>query len=463
MAPLSTFFGLQTSLRGLLAHQRSLDVTGHNVANASTTGYSRQEAVLNATDAQVIVAGAVNNGRGAQLGTGVEVQEYRRIRDGFLDIQYRAQAAMLGESDAKARSLEGVDLALAEPGENGIAFQLDKFWSAWATLADNPSSVPARQMLLERAKTVAASFSDFDRQLVSLQTNAAEELRSLMAYDPDLGIKGEVAAIATELAQTGYAIRDAVLTGQAPNDLMDHRDQLLDRLSQLGTVSVQQHTDGGITVFFAGRGEPLVDDRLADDPLTAADDRVSWDPDEALVNAGGKLGALHDLSRAGGILDTYRTDLATIVNTFQSAVNDAHDDGVRNLRFFDYDPALRAQGLRVVATVGTIDPGTTGTAESNQVALQIAAMRGGAVDDAYATFVSRIGAEVNQNLRTLSNAEVLVNAVEDRRQAASGVSLDEEMTNLIRFQRGYQASARTMSTLDEMLDVLINRTGRVGL
>src|SRR3712207_5961918 len=110
----STFFGIQTSLRGLLAHQRSLDVTGHNVANASTVGYSRQEAVLHATDPQVVVAGAVSDGRGAQMGSGVQVQDYRRIRDGFLDIQYRAQAAVLGEADAKARSLEGVDLALAE-------------------------------------------------------------------------------------------------------------------------------------------------------------------------------------------------------------------------------------------------------------------------------------------------------------------------------------------------------------
>ena len=459
----STFFGLQTSLRGLLAHQRSLDVTGHNVANASTAGYSRQEAVLSPTKAHTVVAGAVNDGRGAQIGTGVEVEDYRRIRDGFLDIQYRAQAAVLGGADAKARSLEGVDLALAEPGDNGLSYQLDKFWSAWATLANDPSSVPARQMLIERGKSVATAFADLDRQLSTLQDHASDELTNLVAYDPAAGKMGEVAAIATELAQTGYAIRDAVLTRQTPNDLLDHRDQLLDRLAQLGSVSVQDLGDGGIRVFFAGRGEPLVDDHEVDDPMTAADERVSWDPDEPLVNAGGKLGGLNDLARTGGVLDGYRTDLAGIANSLATAVNDAHDDGPRNLRFFDYDATLRGQGLSVLATVANIDPGTGGTAEANEVALNIAAMRGGLVDDTYATFIARIGAEVNQNLRAQANAEVLVNAVENRRQSASGVSLDEEMTNLIRFQRGYQASARTMSTLDEMLDVLINRTGRVGL
>src|SRR3712207_7326137 len=100
----STFFGIQTSLKGLLAHQRSLDVTGHNVANASTPGYSRQEAVLTATQPHFIPAGARPDGSGAQLGAGVEVAEYRRIRDAFLDVQFRAQNTVLGESGTDRKS-----------------------------------------------------------------------------------------------------------------------------------------------------------------------------------------------------------------------------------------------------------------------------------------------------------------------------------------------------------------------
>src|SRR3712207_1434916 len=114
----STFFGLQTSLSGILAHQRSLDVTGHNVANASTEGYSREDVVLGAAPSMFGPRGAPLDGSGAQLGAGVGVQDYRRLRDRFLDVQYRSQAGVLGEADAKARSLEGVDLAMAEPSDN---------------------------------------------------------------------------------------------------------------------------------------------------------------------------------------------------------------------------------------------------------------------------------------------------------------------------------------------------------
>ena len=100
---------------------------------------------------------------------------------------------------------------------------------------------------------------------------------------------------------------------------------------------------------------------------------------------------------------------------------------------------------------------------ANDIALAIAALRGGKADQAYASFVSRVGTDMADARRSEENAQALVSAVQDRRDSTSGVSLDEEMTNLVRFQRGYQASARAMTTFDEALDVLINRTGRVGL
>jgi flagellar hook-associated protein 1 len=459
---ISTFMGLQTSLRGLLAHQRSLDVTGHNIANASTPGYSRQEAVLTASLPQLIPAGARADGAGAQLGTGVEVAEYRRLRDSFLDVQYRAQHSVLGDADARARSLEGVELALAEPGENGLAAQLGKLWSAWANVADDPSSIPARQALIEQAKTVASAFAELDGQLSTIQGQAASEFAALTDYRPDEGVLGTIGAIATELAQVGHAIRDAVLTGQTPLDLMDHRDLLLDRLSEYGTVSTVDLGDGAIRVLFGGAGEPLVDDLKVDNPLTAADERVVFDA-TALTAPGGKLGALMGLSATDGVIDTYRQELAAIAGSLATSVNDIHDDGPGGLAFFGFDATRGASGLTVLRTTADVTPGSTAAAGANDLALRISSLRGGATDQAYTAFVARVGSEVRQVARTQANAEVLVGAVEDRRQSVAGVSLDEEMTNLIRFQRGYQASARTMSTLDEMLDVLINRTGRVGL
>jgi flagellar hook-associated protein 1 FlgK len=461
--PVSTFFGLQTSLRGLLAHQRALDVTGHNVANASTIGYSRQEAVLSASTPLVLHAGAIVNGRGAQLGSGVEVETYRRIRDTFLDVQFRAQNTILGEANAKASALEGVELALAEPGETGLATQLDKFWSLWSTLTGgNAGSQAARQALISQAQTVAEAFADIDRQLQMLAAQAAAEFNAITQYDPATGTSGEIGNIARELAQVGEAIRRAVAAGQTPNDLLDQRDLLLDQLSEYGTVQVVDLGDGGVQVFFGGVATPLVDDSLVDDPMTPGDDRVSFSA-AALVTPGGKLGALKALSEPGGIIDTYRTELAAIAQGLADAVNAIHATGPSGLDFFAFDPALGASGLTVAVDATTVEPSSDGSAGAGDIALQISQLKGGAVDQAYAAFVARIGTDTKQNLRTLENAKILVNAVEDRRQSVMGVSLDEEMANLMRFQRGYQASARTMTTLDEMLETLITRTGRVGL
>src|SRR5918997_4426714 len=151
--PISSFHGLQTTLRGLLAEQRSLDVTSHNIANANTEGYSRQEAVLQ-TAAPLALPPA------GQMGTGVDVLTYKRIRDSFLDLQYRAQAMQVGAGTTRTNGLDQVELRLAEPGDNGIAARLNSFWSAWSDLANAPESGAARQALVTNAQTLVSSVNE---------------------------------------------------------------------------------------------------------------------------------------------------------------------------------------------------------------------------------------------------------------------------------------------------------------
>ena len=440
----STFFGLQTALRGLLTQQRGLDVTSHNIANANTPGYSRQEAVMSASLAHTIPAGAVAGGGPAQIGTGVEVQAYRRIRDSFLDIQYRTQATRLGGYSASTRSLDQVELALAEPGENGISALLQKFWSGWSDLANAPEDDAVRQGLVEHARALAQAFATLDQQLATVAQQAADEYSSIV------GAGGEVELIADELAQLNGAIASAVAAGAQPNDLLDRRDLLLDKLAELGYVSTTDNGDGTVTVRFGDAANPLVDGTTVDWPQT-------------LTAPGGKLGALATLSDpVSGTIASYRADLNNAVRQLADAVNAIHS-GPGGLDFFTYTAGSEASTLAVNVTPASVVAGSTGETGENDIALAIAALRGGAADQAYASLVSRIGNDVREAIRQERNAQLLVDAVNDRRDSTAGVSLDEEMVNLVRFQRGYQASARAMSTLDEMLDQLINRTGRVGL
>src|ERR1700753_350411 len=137
--PVSTFTGLQTSLRGLIAQQEALDTTAHNISNASTKGYSRQEVLMSASRALSIVTGSTDGGQdAAQLRTVVDVDGITRSRDRFLDLQYRAQAMRLGGLAARVQGLETIEGALAEPGEPGISQELQTFWSDWGGLAHSP-------------------------------------------------------------------------------------------------------------------------------------------------------------------------------------------------------------------------------------------------------------------------------------------------------------------------------------
>jgi flagellar hook-associated protein 1 len=217
----SSFFGLQTSLRGLIAQQMALDTTGHNIANVSTAGYSRQKVNLAASPAlQVPTMGSTNPT--GHLGSGVDVTGYQRVRDQFLDTQYRAQNTGMQEQKARADGLNGAELSLAEPGDSGINAALDKFWTAWSNLSKSPDDISAKQSLVSSGEALTDSIHAVRSQMVAAQADAQTQ------YDSIAGPRGDIAQVATELAGLNKSIASFLVNGDSPNDLMDRRDQLLD-------------------------------------------------------------------------------------------------------------------------------------------------------------------------------------------------------------------------------------------
>ena len=450
MTQISTFFGLHQSLRGLLAHQRAMDVTGHNITNANTDGYSRQEAVMAAATPYDIEAGLLVDGGGAMLGGGVDIQAFRRVRDGFLDLQFRAQSLRLGEYSGTASAMSQVEEGLSEPGENGIAAQLDKFWSSWSSVANNPENLATRQNLVEQARILSGAIKDLDARLTTITSQVNAEYASIT------GANGDVQSMADEIAKLNQAIKFAVADGDQPNDLLDARDLLLDKLSSLAQISVTDLGNGAIRVNLGDAALPLVDDAT-----------VTWP--QALTAPGGKLGALLQLTAPltatpPGTIESYRADLNAFAKKMADDVNALHNPGGTGTNFFTYGAAgTEASSLTVNVAATGVRYATSTATGANDIAVAIAKLRGQGGDQQYQSLVARIGADVRNTQRLESNAQVLAGAIDDRRQSVAGVSMDEEMSNLVRFQRGYQASARVMSTVDEMLDQLINRTGRVGL
>lgn len=452
MSGISSFFGLQTSLRGLLAHQGQLDVTAHNITNAATEGYSRQSAEVESIVGLKLASGALAGGGGAYLGGGVSISAYRRARDVFADLQFRGQSTVNGQATTTAKTLETVELALNEPGDSGIGKLLSRYWDAWKEVSNHPEDAATKSALAVNAQALVDGIKALDAHIDQIRSHAADEVTALTA------VGGDILANAQTIAHLNEEISTAIAGGKQPNDLMDQRDRLIDRLAELGQVTTTDLPNGSLQIAFGGVAVPLL-----------VDGSPAWAPTPpatqlyATPSPGGIVGALQTLSEPGGTLDGYRAELDAFVNRLVTDVNTAH-----GAPFFDV-AGLTAGTIAIDAAIAA-DPSTVRTTNvagapdgANDVALAVAALQGGAADRAYAGLVLHIGSDARDaNRREAAASAVLESAIE-RRSQVSGVSLDEEMANMIRFQRGYQASARTMSTLDEMLDTLINRTGRVGL
>jgi flagellar hook-associated protein 1 len=433
-----TLQGLQTALSGLLAEQQAMDVTGHNIANANTEGYSRQVAVLETNQAIPIPSLSAITGQGAQLGTGVTVETYTRIRNAYLDAQWRAQNSALGAAGTQAEELEQAQSAFNEPSSTGIASQLSNFWSAWASLANAPTSAAAKEGVVAAGERLATAFNQLSAQLSTISAQATQQ------YEARTGASGEVADYAGQIAQLNAQIKQAEQAGQPPNDMLDRRDLLIDKLSSLAQVTVTKQADGTDTIAFGDAAEPLVEGTA-----------VNW-PQSLTSAAGGQLGALLALTAPAGPLTDFQTELDAVAASVASTVNELHT----STPFFT---GTTAATLAVAVKAGEVQTSSTEAPGGNDVALAIAGLRGATAEQSYSGLIGLVGSRVSGAQNEQANLQTTLTAIGNQRQSVSGVSLDEEMTNLISYQRGYQASARTLTAMDEMLETLIEHTGRAGL
>jgi flagellar hook-associated protein 1 FlgK len=451
----TTFLGLETALRGLLADQRSLDTTGHNIANAQTPGYSRQVAELATTPAFTDVGSG-------QLGTGVDVVQYQRIRDTFLDLQLRAQTMRQGSAQAQESGLSNIEQTLSEPSDNGLSELFGKYWAAWQNVANNPNDLATRQALAQTAASLSNGFNNLATQLTTIQTQTTQNETLTMQQVNSLG---------SQVASLNQSIQAAELAGGQPNDLLDQRDNLIDQLSALGNTSTAVSAGtagqlGQIDVTFGG--ENLVTTSTASTltlPLTN-------------VTSGQLAGMDQVISLISDPTNGYLTKLNALASALTTATNAQSAvgkdlNGNAGVPFFTATSGSEAATISVSAAVlaspDLIAASTNGDPGdgSNALALgnlqQTALVGGATIDTAYSQLVTQIGSDSQQAQANLSNANSLVESLTNQRTSVSGVSLDEEMTNLLQFQRGYQACARVMSAMDSMIDTLVNHTGTVGL
>jgi flagellar hook-associated protein 1 FlgK len=466
----SAFFGLNTALRALNAAQTQLDTAAHNTANASTPGFSRQRVTIVASE-PFSYPSFNRTGLPGQIGSGVTVAAIERARDGFLDIQIRTQSETSGYWDAKRDELSKVETVFPEPSDAGLGTVMSRFWSAWQDVAANPTSTAARAALTEQAGSLAARLNSDSGQLATIAQGIDAEVTSRV---------GEINDIARQLAGLNDQIQRVVVSGDNANDLADQRDLLLDRLSRILPTTVQPQSDGTVTVLVGGTD--LVNHGMAR-PITAATNVAGhvdprWSDGSKVALGAGELAGVVEIRDA--TLASYRTSLNTLAKGIADAVNLVHQGGTdatgaAGLAFFTYTLGNEAGSLavnaaiaadpRLVAAAGAPNQPGDGSVAASIADLRTALLFGSGsqtASDVYAGLVSRIGSDTRQGTEMAANQALVVGHLENRRESVSGVSLDEEATDMIRFQHAYQAAARVITAVDEMLDLLINRTGLVG-
>ena len=466
----STFGSLNIAVTALWAQRTALDVTGQNVANANTDGYSRQRVEMQAIGGSPVPAMySYNNG----VGTGVRVDSITRIRDMFLEVRAQAETGNLASVNAKDATLANIEIAFGEPGTSGLQSVLSDYWAGWDAIANQPGDLPSRSQMLVRAGGVVDTLKGVSSSLDALwQANRTQLDASVM----------DVNATAAAVADLNQAIARASQSGLPAADLSDQRDLLILNLSNAVGATTRPGKDGTVDVYIGGnalvRGATV--QKLRVDGATLADlaagdpPRVSWAQDGSPAAPGGLVGG--ELDAVNVTIPTYRAKLDATAASIAARVNALHVsgfdlNGTAGKALFAGGPPVTAANITVAITdpreVAAAKVATTPPARPSldgDLADAIAQIRSGdtSPDAGYRRTVVDLAVQKQGAGRAVAIQSAITSGVNNSREAVSGVNIDEEMVNMVAFQHAYEAAARLLTAIDETLDTLINRTGIVG-
>ena len=487
---MSLFFGINIAVKGMMAQQVAMDVASHNIANANTEGYSRQRVNLE-TSAPISGLTAVG-----QLGSGVDIAEVTRVRDSFLDYQLRKESSSLEYETAISDTLSQVETVFMEPSETGFNEELESFWNNWQELSKSPESSPVRTALKEASTSLTDTLRQMHDQLTDINSDVQSQI--------EIKIE-DVNSIAERIARLNEEIVDVKIAGDNPNDLLDARDLVLDDLAAIGNIAISNSLDVN------GKPTGAISVKLGD--ITVVDDSgaiaISSDDVDSTTVAGGALAGLLQVggdSNESNTIQFYIKKLDTLAVGIAKSINDIHTtgtdlDGNPGGDYFvfkdadgneiewsavDWDNPF-ASGLSAgniylnsdiqndVSTIAAAKQDSIFLEGNGEIALQIAKLKDvyleyDAVNQVlqnsisgdlnigmfYQGMITSLGSATSEAEKMVDNQQALVDHTTSRRESIQGVSADEEMANIVLFQHAFNACAKIINVMDEMLDTIIN-------
>ena len=456
MAGINDIFAI--GKRALIAQQVGMQVVSNNISNAQNPNYSRQD-VKFANDLYLKHANFY-------VGSGVTIDDVSRIRDQFYDIKYWQENSDMSKWDSELKYGQLVENTFTDLSGSGISEQLDVFWNNWMDLGNHPQDVGQRTGLVSATNQLINTFHNVDSQLRSIATQANDELEFSI---------NEVNRLITNISDLNKQIAGGATGSGANNTLLDQRDALISELSNYLDVDATYHQDG--TVSLTSNYKVIVDQTKAFH-FRIESENINGAPVTSIYAYGkekydfksGKLKSLVGTVNSG--IPDYIEKLDAIANAFVTKVNAIHNknynvDGNTNVDFFE--PSGTTIGSiqlsqDVKNSVWNIAISKDGNAGDGNGALDIADVRSSllmqngtaTLNSAFGTIINQIGNEGRNAEQNLQNQSAVVNMIDNQRQAIMGVSIDEEMVNLMKFQTAFGAASRIITTVDEMTQTILN-------
>lgn len=452
----STFLALQIGLSGLQIGTLGTETAGNNIANASTPGYARET-----VDAETETSLHQYTDHSTYLGQGVNPRGQKRVDDVYVDAQYRDNNAQQSYWQTQDTELGNIGQIFNEPTGSTLRQEIDNFFSAWNGLTQNPADSGARAQVLEAGKALSDAFNTTANAIQQAQTRYANEMVTQVK---------QINSIAQNIANLNSQIEKAQASGDAPNNLLDQRDALLNQLSSLVSFQVTYTPDANnsnvvhmqINLDQTPAGtiaQPLVSDGTVNaltDPSTANPPDYSQ---IAGLTSSGTLKSTYDLyvyaQNVGAQIDNLANSIATDVNQQQNAGADL--TGAAGAPFFNGNTAATLQlalanGSQIAAAASGQPANSTDGSNAQAMA---GLLQSQGYDATYNGIVTQIGTDGQAAHQQLKTFQALTTQAQGLQQSVSGVNINEEMAAMIQYQQTYGAAAKFISTFNDMLNTLI--------
>jgi flagellar hook-associated protein 1 len=434
------------------AYQQALDVTSHNVANSSNENYSRERVDLSARAGQ--------QQGGLIWGTGVQVDQISRARNQLTDTQIRNNNSKYSDNYQRSTILSQVESLFTEPSDLGISSLIDTFFNSWNELAVTPNSSTLRAGVVRAAQNLSSQVQSVYEGLDEIKSNLLSDAKSKT---------NDLNRLLKQVQDLNTQIASASVTGGENNDLLDQRDHVIDELSSL--VNINVNYDSSNTAIISVGGVFAADQSTSVEfKIDSSGDGLALYTSDGENKASIKGGELYAVTDSySNYINKYQGSLDTVINTLVDSVNSVHSTGYTNsdnpetgINFFDsYKDGVLKINDDILTNNNNIAVSSDGTQGNGDIAVKIAdlsqqqLLNGTTISDSYSNLVSGMGNDKLTADQLSDSSQLILQQLQDQKNSYSGVSVDEEMANVIKFQRSYEASAKLITVADDMLQTVL--------